>query len=137
MMTMNLGEHKNARSGVIKMHLVRSLKLKIVLAILLPYAILAVSSAFIHNHNTENSHIAAALHHSGGTFDISLSSTSSIDTCDRSCPACVWTSVNVSSAEKAFTVTPTAVAFELNTLKYFIYQKLNSHLVPSRAPPFS
>ena len=83
----------------------RLTKLKIALAILVPYALLAVGSGFTHNHDgnalVAQRSIAPASH----GFGHAISSCVLAAHGDRDdCPACSWAKANVSARHRRHTV---------------------------------
>jgi len=83
------------------MHLSRLRELKIALAVLLPYTMLAVGSEFAHNHAGKGQRPRPACHRLASVFTAptaaeSVLSAASTAAHGRNCPACAWAMTNVS-----------------------------------------
>jgi len=123
------------------MCLARLSKLKIVLAVLLPYMVLAIGSEFLHNHGGEHSALHAArapARNSQAHVRVALCSTHAVTSHDEgACPACLWAKSNVSSPQVVSPVEHTTCICEPIFVQCFPNRTGGIRLASSRGPPLS
>ena len=123
--------------GRVAMLLARLSRLKFIVALLLPYAVFAIGSEFLHDHGAEHISATAALSQARcgqeqlrhGRFPSACPDDHHI------CPACAWAASNVSSPQVAPAVGHVTDVIAPIVLQYFAHSSGVTRLACSRGPP--
>lgn len=116
------------------MRMSRSFKLKIVIAVLLPYFLLAIGSELMHNHGWE---VYARSQNAAGNTNGTAYFKALTHQDDEACSTCVWTSANVSGAQAVCTTHAAELASQPIAPAIAPLVSGASSSLSSRGPPVS
>jgi hypothetical protein len=121
------------------MSVTRLRKLRISLAVLLPYFVLAVGSEFLHNHGRDYTVPAssAQLCYVGQPGHVALASAKLVPDRHEVCPACAWAGNSLSNLHVAVTLERSAAVSILIVSNRSPHITGGVRLPSSRAPPLS
>jgi len=114
-------------------------KLKISLAVLLPYLVLAIGSEFLHNHgrNYMGPASSAQVRCVGQPEQVALASAKLVSDRHDACPACAWAGNSLSNLHVAIAFEHAAGVSNLIISNRWPHITGGVRLPASRAPPLS